>query len=337
VEQAQLAHLCTVMSGMHHRRAGYPFATLTDFASDGAGYPVFCLSPLAIHTRNIVEDPRCSLVVQLPGWTGLANARVTIFGDVFQLPPELQESAKDVFLQKQARGRARRRPARRGRGRASRAGAQARAAPQATRKERWVSGNFSFFRMHHISDIYFVGGFGTVQWVDVAEYASVKPDRIAMVEPHRTLKARPHARSRADRPAQRRRPSGRGRRRAQVLNERFSESLRDKLSRPQLAADDAAFISIDRLGTDVRVRHGTEYSVERLSFDTVRGCACACCGRARPRGTALTRGRRGRAARAHGGGGAGGHGRSAARRQPEVAQAIGALLHHLPCSLTGQL
>ena len=103
VEQAQLAHLCTVMSGMHHRRAGYPFGTLTDFASDGAGFPVFCLSPLAIHTRNIIEDPRCSLVVQLPGWTGLANARVTIFGDVFQLPPELQESAKEVFLQKQAR------------------------------------------------------------------------------------------------------------------------------------------------------------------------------------------------------------------------------------------
>jgi len=32
--------------------------------------------------------------------------------------------------------------------------------------------------------------------VDVAEYASVKPDRIAMVEPHSTLKARPRARAR---------------------------------------------------------------------------------------------------------------------------------------------
>ena len=61
---------------------------------------------------------------------------------------------------------------------------------QATKKERWVSGNFSFFRMHRISDIYFVGGFGTVQWVDVAEYASAKPDQIAMIEPHHTLKVR---------------------------------------------------------------------------------------------------------------------------------------------------
>ena len=62
VEQAHFAHLCTVMSGMHHRRSGYPFGTLVEFASDGAGFPIFCLSPLAIHTRNLMEDPRCSLV-----------------------------------------------------------------------------------------------------------------------------------------------------------------------------------------------------------------------------------------------------------------------------------
>lgn len=37
VEHARFGHLCTVMSGMHHRRAGYPFGTLVDFASDGAG------------------------------------------------------------------------------------------------------------------------------------------------------------------------------------------------------------------------------------------------------------------------------------------------------------
>eukprot|EP00884_Botryococcus_braunii_P002694 jgi/Botrbrau1/12425/Bobra.0229s0021.1 len=94
VEQAQIAHLCTIMSNMHHRRAGYPFGTIVDFASDGAGFPIFALSALAIHTRNLMEDPRCCLVVQMPGWTGLANARVTIFGDVYQLPPELQPAAK---------------------------------------------------------------------------------------------------------------------------------------------------------------------------------------------------------------------------------------------------
>ena len=93
--QARFAHLCTVMSGMHHRRAGYPFGSLVDFANDSMGRkelldcifdktdiallgvlincfalmscadPIFSLSPLAIHTRNLLSDPRCTLVVQV--------------------------------------------------------------------------------------------------------------------------------------------------------------------------------------------------------------------------------------------------------------------------------
>jgi len=92
---ASSAHPQSTQTAQHtttnrRRRSGYPFGTLVDFASDGAGMPIFCLSPLAIHARNLIEDPRCSLVVQMPGWTGLANARVTIFGDVYQLPANMQ-------------------------------------------------------------------------------------------------------------------------------------------------------------------------------------------------------------------------------------------------------
>ncbi|KAJ0007494.1 hypothetical protein Pint_30542 [Pistacia integerrima] len=90
MEQARFAHLCTVMSRMHHRREGYPFGSLVDFAPDSSGHPIFSFSPLAIHTRNLLADPRCTLVVQIPGWSGLSNARVTIFGDVFPLPEHQQ-------------------------------------------------------------------------------------------------------------------------------------------------------------------------------------------------------------------------------------------------------
>eukprot|EP00252_Welwitschia_mirabilis_P026305 TRINITY_DN8572_c0_g2_i4.p1 TRINITY_DN8572_c0_g2~~TRINITY_DN8572_c0_g2_i4.p1 ORF type:complete len:266 (-),score=37.08 TRINITY_DN8572_c0_g2_i4:782-1555(-) len=88
MEQARFAHLCTVMSRMHQRRKGYPFGSLVDFAPDSMGDPLFSLSPLAIHTRNLLADPRCSLVVQIPGWSGLSNARVTIFGDIYSLPDD---------------------------------------------------------------------------------------------------------------------------------------------------------------------------------------------------------------------------------------------------------
>jgi hypothetical protein len=37
VYQARFAHLCSVMSGMHHRRTGYPFGSLVDFANDSMG------------------------------------------------------------------------------------------------------------------------------------------------------------------------------------------------------------------------------------------------------------------------------------------------------------
>ncbi|CAI7836082.1 unnamed protein product [Closterium sp. NIES-54] len=65
VEQARFAHLCSIMSRMHHRRKGYPFGSLVDFATDDEGHPIFLLSPLSIHTRNMLADPRCTLVVQV--------------------------------------------------------------------------------------------------------------------------------------------------------------------------------------------------------------------------------------------------------------------------------
>jgi len=55
--------------------------------------------------------------------------------------------------------------------------------------ERLVSGNSMFFRMHRILDIYFVGGFGTVQFIDVDEYKGTRPDAIVMDHPHQTLQA----------------------------------------------------------------------------------------------------------------------------------------------------
>ncbi|GIL70996.1 hypothetical protein Vretimale_4078 [Volvox reticuliferus] len=211
VEHARFGHLCTMMSGMHHRRAGYPFGTLVDFASDGAGYPVFCLSPLAIHSRNLIEEPRCSLVVQMPGWTGLANARVTIFGDVYQLPADLQESAREIFIAKHSN----------------------------ERKERWVSGNFVYFRMNRIVDIYFVGGFGTVQWIAPDEYLGATPDEIVLSNPAHIL---------------------------HVLNEQFAPVLRAKLGCGSRPLDELMFISIDASGVDIRVRTGPEFSVERIGF-----------------------------------------------------------------------
>ncbi|KAG9134420.1 hypothetical protein Leryth_026626 [Lithospermum erythrorhizon] len=104
LEQARFAHLCTVMSRMHHRREGYPFGSLVDFAPDSTGHPIFSFSPLAIHTRNLLADPSCTLMVQIPGWSGLSNARVSIFGDVFPLQEDEQEWAHQHYIAKHHQG-----------------------------------------------------------------------------------------------------------------------------------------------------------------------------------------------------------------------------------------
>ncbi|KAL3528498.1 hypothetical protein ACH5RR_007820 [Cinchona calisaya] len=209
MEQARFAHLCTVMSRMHHRREGYPFGSLVDFAPDSMGHPIFSFSPLAIHTRNLLAEPRCTLVVQIPGWSGLSNARVTIFGDVYPLPEDQQEWAHKQYIGKHQQGPS----------------------------QQW--GNFYYFRMQTISDIYFIGGFGTVAWVDVKEYEALQPDKIAVDGGEQNLKE---------------------------LNAIFSKPLKELLSQ-EFEVDDAALISIDSKGTDIRVRQGAQFNIQRISFE----------------------------------------------------------------------
>ncbi|KAL9459906.1 hypothetical protein AB3S75_003165 [Citrus x aurantiifolia] len=209
MEQARFAHLCTVMSRMHHRREGYPFGSLVDFAPDSMGHPIFSFSPLAIHTRNLLADPRCTLVVQIPGWSGLSNARVTIFGDVFPLPEHQQEWAHKQYIAKHHQGPS----------------------------QQW--GNFYYFRMQNISDIYFIGGFGTVAWVDVKEYEALLPDKIAVEGGEHYLKE---------------------------LNAAFSKLLKELLS-AETEVDDAAIISLDSKGIDVRVRQGAQFNIQRVTFE----------------------------------------------------------------------
>lgn len=110
-----------------------------------------------------------------------------------------------------------------------------------------------------------------------------------------------------------------------MLNETYSEGLRTALSRPSNMADDAAIISIDRLGADVRVRRATDYIVERLTFSSVhapsvlrsacmRICVLGSAHKTLMRRVAAlsTLPRPVLAACAHPGGGAEGHGDSAA-------------------------
>lgn len=59
---------------------GHPFATGVDFLSDHAGRPVFLISSLAEHSKNIAADPRISLLVQGAASEVQASPRLSVVG-----------------------------------------------------------------------------------------------------------------------------------------------------------------------------------------------------------------------------------------------------------------
>lgn len=63
-------------------QSGYPYASLITVATDADGAPIFLISGLAQHTRNLRHDSRASILYDGTGAAGdpLQGARVTLFG-----------------------------------------------------------------------------------------------------------------------------------------------------------------------------------------------------------------------------------------------------------------
>ena len=61
---------------------GIPYASLVNVATDVRGWPLILVSTLAWHTRNLLADPRASLMVAEVPATGdaLTGPRVTVMG-----------------------------------------------------------------------------------------------------------------------------------------------------------------------------------------------------------------------------------------------------------------
>jgi putative heme iron utilization protein len=236
MELADYADLSTIMSDMNHRRSGYPVASTVDFATDADGYPVFCLTPLAMHTRNLAYNARASLTVKMNGWGGLANARVTIFGDVHRLPAEYQASANEIFKAKYAARK-----------------------EASDLEDRW--GDYTFYRMNNVIDVYFVGGFGTLNWVDLKEYRDAEPDKI--VTPgagHSVLDTLSELNTKYGPKLAK---SGAVLGNSIAPNEAVGEA---KAAFESVRVDDLWIISIDKMGIDVRVRLDGVSQVRRINF-----------------------------------------------------------------------
>jgi putative heme iron utilization protein len=133
----------------HSRKfAGFPFGSVMPYAADDLGRPVLFISSMAMHTQNLRQDARASLLIAQPDSAGdpLGAARVTLLGTAAEAPAE---EARDLYLSRHENAK------------------------------YWQAyTDFAYHRLE-VSSVYFIGGFGVMGWVPAEEYTSARPDPLA--------------------------------------------------------------------------------------------------------------------------------------------------------------
>jgi putative heme iron utilization protein len=125
--------------------AGYPYGSFVTVAFEN-GAPVFLISRLAEHTKNLERDPRASLLVAEGGASDpLANGRVTMIGPCTRVEGE-GGGARAAFL-----------------------ASHPNAAYYADFRD------FAFWKLH-VASVRYIGGYGRMSWVDEAEWRTAEPD-----------------------------------------------------------------------------------------------------------------------------------------------------------------
>ncbi len=139
------------VSTLSRRRAGFPFGSLMPYALDALGRPLFLISSMAMHTQNLRADARASLFVAEAAAADnlLGSARATLVGLAEPVGASEAAQAREHYLARHEGSR------------------------------YWVDFvDFSFFRLEP-EDVYYVGGFGTMGWVEAEAYRAAAPDPLA--------------------------------------------------------------------------------------------------------------------------------------------------------------
>ncbi len=127
---------------------GFPHGSYVTFAVDGEGAPIFLVSRLATHTKQLMEDTRASLLVNESRCEDpLANGRVTLLGRCARVEEEAAIAAtRASFLARH---------------------------PGASYYVDFK--DFSFWRLA-VQEIRYIGGYGRMSWVDASDWHQAAPD-----------------------------------------------------------------------------------------------------------------------------------------------------------------
>lgn len=137
--------LCTLA----REPAGHPYGSLVTFGLD-ADRPVFLISTLAEHTKNLQADGRASLLVaESHSSDPLANGRVTLVGQAMAVAGAERERVRNAFLER---------------------------FPDAAYYDGFQ--DFGFWSLA-VASARYIGGYGRMSWVSGAEWAAAEPDPLA--------------------------------------------------------------------------------------------------------------------------------------------------------------
>jgi len=97
----QFNHGYAVIGTNSQSMPGYPGTSVVGFAPDELGRPIMLFSTMSGHTRDLIEDPRCSLTVADIDFKGAADGRVSLMGQCKQISGEDEiAAAKKVYSAK---------------------------------------------------------------------------------------------------------------------------------------------------------------------------------------------------------------------------------------------
>ncbi len=144
VSRIKTGALCTLAT----EPEGYPYGSFVTVAFD-EGNPVFLVSTMAEHTRNLQGDHRASLLVAETGSEDpLANGRVTLLGPCVRVDGD-DRSARATFLSTH---------------------------PNAAYYVDF--GDFAFWRLS-VESIRYIGGYGRMSWIEATDWHAAEPDPLA--------------------------------------------------------------------------------------------------------------------------------------------------------------
>lgn len=86
-----------MLSTFSQKHEGYPSGSMVDFACDAYGSPILAVSSLAVHTKDLLANPKCSLLVAKDP-EDRTDLIITLHGDAISVSEKDREAIRTAYL-----------------------------------------------------------------------------------------------------------------------------------------------------------------------------------------------------------------------------------------------